>query len=161
VETGVRDGIKQGLEGNRLSAEIAPPDAAAFRPFRPLRPPEGRVMACLVSFEYPPEDFGGVGRYTADLAAGLTARGHDVHVMTRSADWPRVDFEDGVWLHRTVTHGFGLKELAGHPLASNLYLLASDYHDVDALHRRIPIDIVFAPLWLCEGAICQLDGRFA
>lgn len=161
VEAGVRDGIKQGLEGNRLSTQIGAPDAAAFRPFRALRPPEGRVMACLVSFEYPPEDFGGVGRYTADLALGLAARGHEVHVITRSADWPRVDFEDGVWLHRTVTHGFGLKELAGHPLASNLYLLASDYHDVDALHRRIPIDIVFAPLWLCEGGISQLDGRFA
>jgi glycogen synthase len=161
VDASVRDGIKQGLEGNRRSTQIPPPDAAAFRPFGALRPPEGRITACLVSFEYPPEDFGGVGRYTADLATGLAARGHEVHVMTRSADWPRVDFEDGVWLHRTVTHGVGLKELGGHPLASNLYLLASDYHDVDALHRRIPIDIVFAPLWLCEGGICQLDGRFA
>lgn len=161
VDDAVRDGIEQGLEGQRLSAQIPARDPDAFVPFRPLRPPEGRFMACLVSFEYPPQDFGGVGRYTADLAAGLAERGHEVHVVTSADGWPRVDFEDGVWLHRTVTHGFELKELAGNPLASNLYLLASDYHDVDALHRRIPIDVVFAPLWLCEGGICQLDGRFA
>ena len=52
------------------------------------------LRICLVSREYPALGaHGGIGTYTRNLAAGLTARGHEVTVIAR-AEAPRAPFED-------------------------------------------------------------------
>jgi glycosyltransferase involved in cell wall biosynthesis len=115
---------------------------------------------CFVSQEYPPTDFGGIGRFTNDLATGMAALGHEVHVVTRSPDARRVDFEDGVWLHRLPLPQPRVPELDWVPLAGNLVHSAAVWHEVCRIHAAAPLDVVSAPLWACEGMTCSLDGRF-
>lgn len=57
----------------------------------------------FVSSEYPPDTgFGGIGTYTMHAAESLAARGHEVHVICRSADGSTLDLvQQGVILHRT------------------------------------------------------------
>jgi glycogen(starch) synthase len=160
LESGFEVGLRRGLTGSRVRTTIPPADPSAFVPFGVLSPESGRVSICLLSQEYPPEP-GGVGRATADLAAGLAEMGHEVHVITRTPDLARVDVEDGVWMHRIVNRDRGVIELAGHPLAHNLNLLSNLYHEARSLDERIGVDLLLWPLWLSEGAICDLDDRWA
>ncbi len=160
VERGLAVGIERGLAGKRLHRAFAPADEGPFRPFRVLKPNGGRLRVCFVSQEYPPGDFGGIGRFTADLATGFAAAGHEVHVVTRSPDVNRIDFEEGVWLHRLAAPERCIAELDGAPLGGNLFHSANVYHEVRRLHERRPLDVLSAPLWACEGMACALDDRF-
>jgi glycogen(starch) synthase len=159
LEEGVQIGLDRGLEGSRKSREIGPADEP-FKPFPTLRPESGRMNVCFVSAEYPPGEFGGIGRYTIDLAAGFAELGHEVHVITTDPRQSRVDFEDGVWVHRLVTRELGLPELADAPAAYNLYRAATVARELDRIHEHSPIDVVSAPLWASEGCICSFDRRF-
>jgi glycosyltransferase involved in cell wall biosynthesis/GT2 family glycosyltransferase/predicted SAM-dependent methyltransferase len=159
LEEGVQVGLARGLEGTRKSREIGSP-TEPFKPFPTLQPPNGRMNVCFVSTEFPPGEFGGIGRYTVDLAAGLAELGHEVHVVTTETEQDRVDFEDGVWVHRLVTRNLDLPELGAAPAAFNLYRAATVAHELDRIHRHSPIDVVSAPLWAAEGCLCMLDGRF-
>jgi glycogen(starch) synthase len=159
LEEGIQVGLARGLEGTRKSREIAPP-GEPFKPFPTLAPEGGRMNVCFVSAEYPPGEFGGIGRYTVDLAAGFAELGHEVHVVTTETESDRVDFNDGVWVHRIVTDELALSELAGTPAAYNLYRAATVERELDRIHAASPIDIVSAPLWASEGCVCTFDRRF-
>jgi glycosyltransferase involved in cell wall biosynthesis/GT2 family glycosyltransferase len=157
VERGLEIGIEKGLKNQRLHREFPPADPARFKPFGVLRPRGGRLKVCFISLEYPPGDFGGIGRFTADLATGFAALGHEVHVVTRSPDNNRVDFEDGVWLHRLAAPQRCVPELEQVSLGGNLFHSSGVYHEVRRIHDRRPLDLVSAPLWACEGLVCSLD----
>lgn len=159
LEEGVQVGLARGLEGPRKSREIAPA-SEPFKSFETLAPKGGRMNVCFVSAEYPPGEIGGIGRYTVDLAAGFAELGHEVHVVTIETEGNRVDFEDGVWVHRITTEEPALPELAGVPTAHNLYRAATVERELDRIHRSSPIDIVSAPLWASEGSVCTFDHRF-
>jgi glycosyltransferase involved in cell wall biosynthesis/GT2 family glycosyltransferase len=157
VERGLEVGIEKGLKNQRLHRQFPPADPARFKPFGTLQPPEGRKRICFVSQEYPPGDFGGIGRFTADLATGFAARGHEVHVVTRSPDTNRIDFEEGVWMHRLAAPERYLPELEHVHLGGNLFHSAAIYHEVRRIHGQRPLDVISAPLWSCEGLVCALD----
>jgi len=55
-----------------------------------------------ISNEYPPETgFGGIATYTHSIAHSMAARGHDVHVVCRSAaDTPNDSIDNAVHIHR-------------------------------------------------------------
>src|ERR1700730_6366596 len=42
-----------------------------------------KLTICILSQQYPPGVVGGIGRLSRDLAGGLAARGHNVHLLTR------------------------------------------------------------------------------
>ena len=88
-----------------------------------------------------------------DLAAGLAELGHEVHVITTETEQDRVDFEDGVWVHRLVTRNLDLPQLGAAPAAFNLYRAATVAAELDRIHGRSPIDLVSAPLWASEGCV--------
>jgi glycogen synthase len=159
LEEGIQVGLARGLEGTRKSRDIAPA-GEPFKPFPTLAPQGGRMNVCFVSAEYPPGEFGGIGRYTVDLAAGFAELGHEVHVITTETESDRVDFEEGVWVHRIVTDELTLTELAEAPAAYNLYRAATVERELDRIHAASPIDIVSAPLWASEGCVCTFDRRF-
>lgn len=159
LEEGVRVGFARGMEGTHASRELAKP-TGPFKPFPTLRPQEPRLNVCFVSAEYPPAEIGGIGRYTVDLAAGFAELGHEVHVITADPEHDRVDFEDGVWVHRLLTRQLGLAELAEAPAAYNIYRAATVEQELDRIHASSPIDIVSAPLWASEGCVCTFDRRF-
>jgi glycogen(starch) synthase len=145
----------------RPRREIAEPDATAFRPYPTVRTAGRRLTICLLSKEYPPDDFGGVGRLTADFASEFAARGHEVHVVTESRDIGRVDFERGVWVHRLELGEPLVAELADVPIGANLGLVRAMYGEVSRIHERGTVDLVVGALWLAQGLMCSLDPRFA
>jgi glycosyltransferase involved in cell wall biosynthesis len=145
----------------RPRRQIPAADDAEFRRYPTVRAEGHRLTVCFLSKEYPPGDFGGVGRLTADFADGFAARGHEVHVVTESRDVSRVDFEEGVWVHRLEFGEPPIEELADVPVGPNLSLVASMYREVCRIHERGPVDLVVAALWLAEGIVCSLDPRFA
>jgi glycosyltransferase involved in cell wall biosynthesis len=158
VERAVRDGIERGLHPRERGAALPPADPGQFLPFPTLRPNGRRLTVCFVSQEIPPERYGGIGRYTWDLAQGFAARGHEVHLLTRSPDHDRVDLEGDVWVHRLRSEG-GPWNGAGLPpaLTRNLNHAAAVHREVRRIADTRPVDLVSAPLWDCEGLYCLLD----
>lgn len=148
-------GIDHGLHCNRKTRDIAPARAREFRPYPTLVPAGKRLNLCLVSQESP--SAGGIGRFSWDLAEGIAGQGHEVHMVTTSENHNRVDFEQGVWVHRIVPetppNGANLPPL----LRRILGRAAAVHREVRRINETRPLDLVSAPLWDCEGAFCQLD----
>jgi glycogen(starch) synthase len=155
IETG-----QQHAALDRHVRDIPPPVISDYLPFPIARPEGRRLRVCFVSHDFPPDDYGGVGRYTADLAGEFARRGHDVHVISGGIGESRIDFQEEYWLHRLAPIGRWLSELEGIAITQNLLRLWSAYDEVRRIHSRSPVDLVSAPLWLCEGLICSLDERF-
>jgi len=159
VDRGVDTGIERGIAGIRKGVTITPGSKDRFLSF-PVRGDASLLRVCFVSQEYPPGDFGGIGRFTAELASGFAQRGHEVHVVTRTVDASTMDLENGVWIHRVAPRDHGLDALVSLPLRGNLDHIAGVYDEVSRLHERRPLDVVSAPIWAAEGLICSLDRRF-
>lgn len=156
---GVSVGAARAREQPRSRRVFPAGDPAEFKPFPRIVTDGPRLHVCVLSKECPPKDFGGVGRYTYALATGLAELGHVVHFVTAGAE-NRVDFERGMWIHRLVPWRRWIPELDDVPLQYNLYHVAAAYHEVRRIAERMPVDVVYAPLWLCEGLLCLLDDRF-
>jgi glycogen(starch) synthase len=154
VDGAWREGLSRGLSGQRRLPELeifAAPQP--FLPFRTLEPAGGRLCVCFLSQDYPPGPIGGIGRYTHSLAVGLAGLGHHVHVLTRSADHDRVDFEDGVWVHRLIPAGPDTEAATGMKMPSRIGAHAMRMHrEVAAISAHRHVDAVYAPIWDCEGA---------
>jgi len=121
-------------------------------------PAGGRLTLCYLSTEYPPVRVNGIGRVVHSLATGLAAAGHVVHVITRGEGHPRVDLEDGVWVHRMPV---GPREPpSDRRVPTRLWeysaVVAEELFRID---ERRPVDIVQAPNWDSEGIAVILDGR--
>lgn len=159
AEAAAEFGIRQGLTKPRPFRRIPPTRPQDFRPYPIHRPAGGKLRACFVSREYPPQD-GGIGRLTADLAAGYAKFGHEVRVVTHG-EAHTVDFEDGVWVHRIPGETYEGEALEGQPAAHNLAHAAAVYKELDRIHGLNGLDVVSAPIWLCEGAVSNFDDRWA
>lgn len=137
-----------------------PPAEAALHPFPALRPAADRLRLCFLSQDYPPGPVGGIAIWTHTLATALTARGHEVSVVTRTAGHPRVDFEQGVWVHRIPQRHHPGREW---PVLPDLPGLIADWafsalDEVLRIRARRGLDVVSAPIWDAEGAACLADG---
>lgn len=113
-----------------------------------------RLTICYISKEYPPNNFGGIGRYTYDLATTFASYGHNVHVVTSGEDCDSVDYEDGVWVHRIVPKLYD--SLSSLQLGWNFSLLYSNYLEVKKIAQQSPIDVIEGPIWLCETGFINL-----
>ncbi|OBQ69499.1 hypothetical protein A8146_29900 [Mesorhizobium loti] len=156
-------GLKRGLSGSRrlMNPELALRMSAPFLAFPRLNPPGGRNTFVFLSQEYPPGIVGGVGRYINQLARSIAAAGHNVHVLTRGERHDRVDFEEGVWVHRVVSRQPSELPPEGmiipaHIWANSVLML----QEVRRLAERQKVDAVYAPIWDCEGAAVLLDNCF-
>jgi glycosyltransferase involved in cell wall biosynthesis/GT2 family glycosyltransferase len=174
-ERAMEQGLIRGLSGVRklMSAErriIRPPQ---FVQYRRARWPKDRKRFCLLTQEYPPGVVGGTARYMHQIATGMAALGHDVHVITMTTDQPRVDFEDGVWVHRLVpgySPGHPAKETSRAELSNETPTgpipeaiwrsCATRLSYIAWLSERKHIDCVYSLIWDCEGAAILRDGRF-
>lgn len=160
TEAAMDFGVRQGLTKARPVRHLPPPPVEEFKPFPTLVPAGERLTICLTTREYPPA-CGGVGRYFSDLARGFAAAGHQVHVVTHAADERHtVDFEDGVWMHRVADVQPRDEQFRRLPLCYNYTHVANVYHEVCRIHDLHGVDLVVNPIWLCEGAIAQLDDRW-
>jgi glycosyltransferase involved in cell wall biosynthesis len=109
------------------------------------------MKIALVSQEYPPETAkGGIGTQTFIKAKGLSALGHEVHVISRSIDDARHELEDGA-IHITRIPGFEshMPEMTDIVQWMSYSLLVAA--ELEMLHSRVCLDLVDFPEWAAEG----------
>ena len=153
-------GLERGLSGVRrlMAPDRMPHPAAAFLSFPRCLPEGGRDTFVFVSQEYPPGRMGGIGRYIHQLARTIAGLGHHVHVVTRGEGHSRVDFEDGVWVHRpapcTLSPPPDGIVIPDHIWAHAATMLQA----LRGIHARQAVTAVYAPIWDCEAAAILLDG---
>ena len=139
-----------------------------------------------VSHGFPPEQVGGAEWYTAHLANTLRARGHEVLVFTRRADWRHPEYEvreervDGLrvfrinntwracpsfeesYHHGAIAKRFGeLLEALQPDLVHIQHVVGLSTHIPDEAHQRqIPVAMTFHDYWLLcnQGQLLQTDG---
>ena len=184
MDIAVEEGLQLGLNrprrllGSTIAAELraevaydvqlsngsAAVRTGEFKLFPILLPKTEKLTIALLTQQYPPGVTGGIGRLTRDLAAGLSERGHNVHVLTRAAAGSAanmVDFEDGVWVHRLIEDRD--EHLPPNDLKVPPHIWrysARMLRELKRLHEMHPIDIVEAPVWDVEGLAPILTREF-
>ena len=165
VNRAMADGLRRGFEGVRPGAMIDMEKKSRwdgdFLPFYPRRISDGLTVV-LVTRDFPPGHGGGIATFNKNLAEAYAARGNIVHVVTRSPDIDRVDFENGVWIHRLaerqIERSMDAVELRVPQAIWNWSALAHEEVQRISTHRRV--DVVEAPIWDCEGIAFLLDRRW-
>ncbi|HUB48838.1 MAG TPA: glycosyltransferase [Acetobacteraceae bacterium] len=154
-------GLERGMSGQRrlLQPALMERHNAPFLEFPRLQPIGGREVFAFISQEYPPGRMGGIGRYIHQMARAVAALGHHVHVLTPGEGHDRVDFEEGVWVHRIVPRpALPAPAIA---IPHHIWAHASTMLDVlRGIARRQSVSAVYAPIWDCEGAAVLLDREF-
>jgi glycosyltransferase involved in cell wall biosynthesis/GT2 family glycosyltransferase len=154
-------GLERGLSGRRrlLQTDLLGRDAVAFLEFPRPSPDGGREVVVLASQEYPPDRVGGIGRHVRDLAHAVAWLGHHVCVLTLGEHHDRIDFEDGVWVHRVVTRCDSAPPdffVPPHIWARSATVLQT----LIGIANRRHVTAVHAPIWDCEGAAVLFHGGF-
>ncbi len=155
------DGLTRGLAGERrlMRAETLRDFAQPFLPFTATVPAGGRKTFCFLTQHYPPGPSGGIARYVTELARGIAALGHHVHLLTRTTEAHEVDLDRGIWVHRVPLR----KEAAPPRLAvpGDIWSHAvAMLREAARIASRRPVDGIYAPLWDCEGIAALVDGRW-
>ncbi len=149
---GTARGTLAGLFRPRTPARFpAPP---AFRPFGPPAAEAPPLRIALLTRTVPGQPgYGGIGRYTFDLARGLHERGHEVHVLCRSEQPLRRESLG------FLVHGIAERDL-GPAIGGNAPVLAKNLRYAMAVARKLAalraagtaIDVVHATNWDAEAA---------
>ena len=126
---------------------------SSLRRFAIRWPHQNRLTIVLLSQEWSPQPFGGIGRLVATLAQGLADEGHVVHVLTRGEGHDRVDLDGGVWVHRIVARPHTLP--AGLSAPARIWdYAASIFDEVKRIAAHRHVDVVHSPNWDSEGSRC-------
>ncbi|WP_052120568.1 glycosyltransferase [Inquilinus limosus] len=163
AEKAWRDGLERGLAGRRrlMTKETLDAFRSPFLPFVSAAPAGGRRTYCFLTQSYPPQAVGGVGRYVHQLARSVAAFGHHVHVLTQGEGHDRVDFEEGVWVHRLLASPDAVPAAPAEPsVPQHIWAhSATMARAVDAIAAKRPVTAVCAPIWDCEPVALVLDRR--
>ena len=156
LEKALEVGLKRGIAGVATNAMINEEKlkdyAGNFNKFAPIKNDAYKSIV-LISKDYPPNQGGGIATFNKDLAEALALKGHMVHIVTESPDINRVDFENGVWVHRLVvqekarTHWAIENQIPQH--VWNWSATALD--EVRRIETHRTVDVIEAPIWDCEG----------
>ena len=115
------------------------------------------MKICYISQEYPPETGGGgIGTQTYLKAHGLSARGHEVHVIASSLDSGARSYRDGpVHVHRVGQPALPVPgyEESTYWLVYSMAVAAT----LHALTKAHAFDIIHFPEYGGEGLIYQTD----
>lgn len=100
----------------------------------------------LLSWEYPPQNVGGLARHVEDLATSLAAERHSVHVITQGRPGEAVEQrENGVFVHRVETYPVQTHDFITWVLHLNLRFLEEA---IIIMEKYGPFQIVHAHDWL-------------
>lgn len=151
VDRALREGLSRGLENRRRlipAEDLKGQDA--FRPYPTLTTADQQKCFVFLTKTYPPESVGGIGRYIHQLAEEIAKLGHQVHVLTQGRDHDRVDFENGVWVHRIcVVDSVPPAELN---IPAHIWSYSNTmYEEALEIASRRSVDCVYAPIWDAEG----------
>lgn len=116
----------------------------------------------LVFRDFPSDQSRHDAAFNRNLAEPLASEGNIVHVITQCSDINRVDFENGVWVHRILPRKIELSPEAAKrripPQIWNWSAAALNEARRIAAHRTI--DVIEAPIWENQGAAFLFDGRW-
>lgn len=119
---------------------------------------EPPLRIALLSFNYPPERYEGVGRSTNMLAKGLFELGHMVHVLTHGSQ-PTISYYDGAYVHRVPYRLNRYMQFRHLPKVHHLLNYSHAVHDrLQRLLLNDDIQIVDTPLWLTDGFVTAVSG---
>lgn len=160
VDRALREGIKRGLEGTRrLPDGDSLKGVEGLTQFLPIVPAAQQRCYVFLSRTYPPGSIGGIGRYVHQLATEAAKMGHQVHVLTAAADHDRVDFEEGVWVHRITSKEHARP--ADLDIPQHLWNYSRTMLDeAREVSSRRSVEAVCAPIWDLEGIAFLKDGEF-
>jgi glycosyltransferase involved in cell wall biosynthesis/GT2 family glycosyltransferase len=163
LTAGISDGLRLGISNATSRSQVPHPPtskASLARPFariHGLPVPERALRIYLVSQGYPPVDTAGIARWTQECAMQLAARGHEVHVITRSqAHANHVDFHNGVWVHSVIdAFDEDLAYTAPVPIPTSIARRATAVlREIKRSESIWGVDVVSAPIWDVEGILC-------
>jgi len=166
LELALEIGWKRGLEGVAPNALINKNKfekyVGKFSPFIPIKGERYKSIV-LVSQDFPPNHGGGIAIFNKDLAEALAELGHIVHIITKSHDINRVDFENGVWVHRMVTKEIDRSEEANErKIPQHIWnWSATALEECKRISTHRKINVVEAPIWDCEGIAFLLDKTWS
>jgi hypothetical protein len=155
-------GVSRGLSNEtRLLSNSAICPTGDFKKFRTLG--DGRHVAIvLVSQSFPPSQTVGIPALIKERSEALANLGLIAHVVTQSPDINRVDFENGVWVHRVLNSEHELP-----PAAANLNIPQSIWNwsatarqEVERISQHREISIVEAPILDCQGIAFLVDHKW-
>jgi glycosyltransferase involved in cell wall biosynthesis/GT2 family glycosyltransferase len=165
LKRAIEIGLSRGIEGVKIDAMISNDKLERyngnFKQFN-LSIADDFKSIVLISRDYPPNHGGGIATFTKDLAESLGALGNIVHVITLSADNNRVDFENGVWIHRIVLRDIELSyEARKRNIPKHIWdWSATAFEEAIRIASHRQIDVIEAPIWDCEGVAFYLDRRW-
>ncbi len=150
--TGVSVGLWAGLRQARRTVDLAaaPPPFLSFHPAQS----EPRLRIALLTQTIPGQStYGGIGRYTFDLAQGLHERGHEVHIICK--DEQAIRYESlGFSIHGIPAADY-TGPIGADPrptLAKNIAYALAVMHKLSALYEGgITFDVVHASNWDAEA----------
>lgn len=157
-EIGVANGLaetrKMYFQKDTHNAE----DFLCFKAFAVVK----RSNVILVSQHYPPHQEGGLPTLTKELAEALAAQGLSVYVVTQSPDINRIDFENGVWVHRIINVSHDLPAMAlSLKVPQRIWnWSASAYTEVERISKYRKIDAIETPIWDCQGIAFLMNKRW-
>jgi glycosyltransferase involved in cell wall biosynthesis len=115
---------------------------------------------CLLSREYPPDTaWGGIGIYTYQLAHGLTAKGHSVHVVCQGLDGDREYADDAVNVYRIWHRTFFPLKGKFREFGLRWEYSQSVNNKLRGLIEKYKIDVVEAPNLSGEGFIYSFHKK--
>jgi len=160
VDRAMREGLTRGISQQRRLVEKESLKAKpGFVRFPSILPAAEQKCFVFLTRTYPPGSIGGIGRYIHHLARAIGKQGHQVHVLTAGEGHDRVDFEEGVWVHRIA-----VKEHVppvGIDVPAHIWNYSQTmFVEATEIAGRRPIDAVYAPIWDVEGIAFIEDHRF-
>lgn len=147
LEKGLKKGITDGIACRHLNYELE--NNQEFLQFSPLKKEE-RLNICLLSEADPLKGFGGVSRYTLELADEFVKKGHVVHIMC-SGDAQTV-LNNGITYHYIKSVPLEFEEISD--LENTKYILGYSYQVMQRQKKVAELfnfDIIESPLWHVEG----------
>ena len=116
----------------------------------------------MLSWEYPPQVVGGLGRHVADLSEALAEFGQEVHVLTGDAkDAPSREIVNGVHVHRLTMYGPAGRDFVESVTHLNMHMLEAA---LGLLRQGYTFDVIHGHDWLAayagkvlkHGLVCPL-----
>jgi glycosyltransferase involved in cell wall biosynthesis len=113
----------------------------------------------IISKRFPPHNNDGIAQFNKNLAESLAQLGHIVHIITESDNINRVDFVNGVWVHRALIQTTNLSVAAQkHRVPKIIWdWSVTALKETRRINSHRNIDILQAPIWDCEGIAFILD----
>ncbi|MDM0049025.1 glycosyltransferase [Variovorax sp. J22R115] len=165
LERAMEVGMRRGAEGPAPDSMIDdakrmawPGEFSAFTPHSDI----DECTLVLISKSFAPAQSGGIATFSKDLAEAYASRGNIVHLIAESNDVNRVDFENGVWIHRIIPKTFERPpEVVRMGLPQHIWnWSASAFEEARRIATHRTVHVVEAPIWDCEGIAFLLDRQW-